>query len=116
MSGELSPRPPGRSGQYRAKTRDRDRDRFSGPGMPSEAQWREWAIPVYRALEAAGPAGLTRDELKVEAWIPQYEYLADLVWWMRAHGVDIKFVAATAPGEDSRYVLATTLPEAWSPA
>lgn len=107
----LSPRPPGRIPKPR-----RDRPGFTGPGLPTDAQWREWSIPVYRALEAAGPAGLSRAELKVEAWIPEEGYLADLIWWMRSKGVDIRYVMSQAAGENGRYVLATALPEAWSPA
>ena len=108
---DLKPRPPA---PYQPVKRQRSP--AAGFDLVPEAEWRERARPVYRALEAAGPDGLTRNELLMESWIPDYEHLADVIWWMRSKGVDIAFVRGRAPGEDSRYVLSVALPEAWAPA
>ena len=78
--------------------------------MVSEAQWREWAIPIYRTLVAHGEDGASPDEIALDAWTTT-ERVADVIWWLRARGIAIDY-RIVGPGE-VRYILANRLPSAW---
>ena len=79
--------------------------------MTTEAQWREWAIPVYRVLRDAGPAGIRLDELVDQSWSASRERVVDVVWWLRARGVAVEH-RIVGPN-DARYILVTQLPSSW---
>ena len=74
--------------------------------LRTEAEWRELGKSVYRELALAGPLGLSKLELIDRAWLRDDEILADVVWWLRGHGVDVRWVRG-------RYVLGARLPRAW---
>ena len=67
------------------------------------------AIPVYRALKEAGAAGLTRDELRQDAWLESGVSVGLVVVWLRGHGVQVSY-------HEGRFTLVSPLPDAWGQA
>lgn len=76
------------------------------------AEARERAKVVYRALRDAGEAGLTRDALCELSGLDVATLLLT-IGWIRFHKVDVQYRRSALVGDPNRFVLGARLPDAW---